>query len=78
MEKLKLSGASNDPSRLWKKVKIWSTYKWLHNGLIVNSETNIASTMNSFFLGKVTRLRDKIPESEEDPLAKLREAMSSR
>ena len=34
--------------------------------------------MNSFFIDKVTRLRNGIPESNTDPSAKLKESMSDR
>ena len=84
-EKLKLSSTENDPGRLWKNVKTWLNWnnsgpptRLFHNGSIVTSPARIAGTMNSFFLGKVAGLRENIPESFTDPMAKLRESMSDR
>ena len=84
-EKLKLSSARNDPSKLWKNIKSWLAWnksgpptRLFHNGKLICSPSGIAGAMNSFFLSKVSGLRDKIPQSSADPLSKLRESMSDR
>ena len=84
-EKRKLSSSMNDPSRLWKNIKSWLAWsnsgpptRLFHNGRLISSPSGIAGEMNSFFLGKVSRLRANIPASQEDPFLKLREAMLHR
>ena len=65
-ERLKLNSTKNDPSTLWKNVKTWLNWnnsgpplRLFHNARLVNSPAGIAGTINSFFLGKVTGLRNK-------------------
>ena len=52
--------------------------KLFHNGKLIGSPADIAGTMNSFFLEKVADLRQNIPESNSDPLARLKEVMEDR
>ena len=84
-EKQKLNSNKQDPSRLWKNVKTWLNWnnsgpptKLFHNGRLVSSPAGIAGAMNSFFLDKVAGLRKRIPDSQGDPMFKLREAMRGR
>ena len=52
--------------------------KLFHCGKLIGSPADIAGTMNSFFLEKVADLRQNIPESNSDPLARLKEVMEDR
>ena len=81
----KLKSAGNTPSDLWKSVKGilgWNRtgppIKLFHEGKYVTSPKGLATTLNSFFINKVRRLRASIPVVEEDPLSKLRESMQNR
>ena len=69
----------------WRNIKGWLNWnnsgppsQLFHLGRIVNAPASIASTMNSFFIDKVTLLRNQIPVNNTDPLAKLRETMNTR
>ena len=42
-----------------------------HLGSHISSPSGLATTMNKFFLDKVKKLRDGIPETQTDPLAKI-------
>jgi hypothetical protein len=82
---MKLNSTKHNPSTLWKNVKTWLNWnnsgppsQLFHNGRLVNSPAGLAGTMNSFFIDKVARLRNGIPASNADPLAKLKESMSDR
>ena len=84
-EKQKLSSTKNHPSTLWKNVKTWLNWnnsgpptRLFHNGRMISSPAGIAGAMNSFFLGKVAGLRLGIPETNTDPMMKLRETMRDR
>jgi hypothetical protein len=84
-EEMKLSSTKHNPSTLWKNVKTWLNWnnsgppsQLFHNGRLVNSPAGLAGTMNSFFMDKVTRLRNGIPASNTDPLAKLKESIRDR
>ena len=84
-ETQELCSRKNDPSALWKSVKSWLQWnnsglptKLFHNGQMISSPAGLASTMNSYFLGKVANLRYSIPEARSDPLIKLRESMTGR
>ena len=45
---------------------------------MISSPARIAGAMNSFFLGKVAGLRAGIPETNTDPMIKMRETMRDR
>ena len=84
-EKEKLDNAKHDPGGLWKNVKgllNWNNSgppsQLFHNGIFVNSPARLAGTMNSFFVDKVAGLRERIPQVNSDPHAKLRESMRNR
>ena len=83
--KMKLDGTQNDPSTLWKSVKTWLNWsktgppsQLFHNGRLITSPAGLAGAMNSFFLSKVAGLRNTIPESNADPMVKLKESMRDR
>ena len=49
-----------------------------NDGHLITSPKVLASTMNLFFLNKIKKLKESIPVSVNDPLAKLKEAMKGR
>ena len=49
-----------------------------HDGKFQNSPAEISRSMNSFFINKVAQLREKIPQVDLDPHAKLREVFQNR
>ena len=84
-EQKKLDSTKHSPSSLWKNVKTWLNWnnsgppsQLFHNGRLINSPSGLAGAMNSFFIEKVSRLRQNIPASNADPLSKLRESMKDR
>jgi hypothetical protein len=84
-EREKLDNAEHDSGSLWKNVKSWLNWnnsgppsQLFHNGEFINTPAGLAGTMNSFFIDKVAMLRDRIPQVNSDPLAKLRESMRNR
>ena len=84
-EQNKLDGSHQDPGATWSTVKSWLSWgstgpptKLFVNGEMVTSPSRLAGAMNDFFLTKVRQLREKIPTSNMDPLAKLRQSMQSR
>ena len=84
-EKQRLDHAQNTSTNLWKNIKGWLNWKsagpptkLFSNGSIINSPSGLATTMNGFFMNKVERLKQGIPDSHSDPLALLKETMSQR
>ena len=84
-ETSKLSNTEHDSGTLWKNVKSFLGWnisgppsQLFHNGQFENSPAGLARTMNNFFIDKVAQLRQRIPQVDLDPLAKLRETLSSR
>ena len=84
-EQMKLDNSEQNPSTLWKNVKGW--LKWglsgpptqlFYNGRLVSSPAGLAGTMNRFFVDKVRLLRNSIPDTDSDPLHKLRESLQDR
>ena len=84
-EQIKLDNSEQNPSTLWKNVKGW--LKWglsgpptqlFYNGRLVSSPAGLAGTMNRFFVDKVRLLRNSIPDTNDDPLHKLRESLQDR
>ena len=83
-QKKKLS-STNNPSDMWKAAKSmlgWSSggppTQLYHLGAYFSSPSGLATTMNKFFLEKVRKLREGIPVTNTDPLARMRESMASR
>ena len=81
----KLSQTDHDSGTLWKNVKGflgWNNSgppsQLFHDGKFENSPAEISRSMNSFFINKVAQLRQKIPQVDLDPHAKLREAFQNR
>ena len=83
-QKRKLS-STNNPSDMWKAAKGilgWSSggppTQLYHLGVYYSSPSGLATTMNRFFLDKVRKLREGIPRTDIDPLARMRESMANR
>ena len=81
----KLDGASHNPETIWRNVKSWLSWgnsgppsKLFIGGEMVSSPYRVSGAMNNYFINKVRLRNERIPESEEDPLQKLRESMRSR
>jgi hypothetical protein len=77
--------STTNPSDMWKAAKAilgWCSggppTQLYHCGAYVTSPSGLASTMNKFFLQKVKQLRDAIPATDSDPLARMRESMAGR
>ena len=84
-EKLKLDNTKHDCNSLWNNVKNWLNWsnsgppsQLFHDGMLINFPARLAGTMNLFFLDKVHKLQEKIPNVDYDPLSKLRQTMESR
>ena len=84
-EKAKLDGTQHNPSILWQNIKGWLNWnnsgpptQLFHLGRMITSPSGLATTMNTFFVNKVTMLRNSIQASDADPLARLRESMEHR
>ena len=84
-EKKKLDDKENTSTEVWRTVKGWLGWggggtptQLFSGGKMVNSPAGLSSTMNKFFLDKIRQLRASVPAVLTDPLAKMREAMSSR
>ena len=84
-EKQRLDHTQNSSTDLWKSIKGWLNWKsagppsqLFSDGELINTPEGLATTMNMFFINKVERLRQGIPNSNTDPLHVLRESMSER
>ena len=84
-EQWKLDSTRHNPNTLWKNVKTWLNWnnsgppsQLFHNGRLTTSPAGLAGSMNAFFMDKVSSLRNDIPASQSDPLAKLKESMKDR
>ena len=83
-EKEKLDDNTNTSTDIWRCVKGWLGWggggtptKLYSGGEIVTSPAGLSSTMNKFFIDKVKNLRNSIPTTDRDPLAKMKEAMEN-
>ena len=83
-EKSQLDHLSNDPTNLWRNVKSW--LGWKNSGpptqlfveKLISKPKEIANTMNTFFVTKVKKLQEKLPDKTGDPTRYLRNAMKNR
>ena len=84
-EKMKLDPSENNCTDIWSTVRGWlgwgntgtpSQIFW--EGKLVSSPRGLSTTMNDFFLEKIKRLRNSIPEPTADPLLRMRQAMTGR
>ena len=73
---------SNDSSKLWRSIKSWLQWKTtgpptqlFHNGQLINSPSGLSQTMNNFFVGKTTTIRNNLPPPTGDPHKTLRSMM---
>ena len=84
-EKEKLDAADNSSTKIWKTVRGWLGWgisatptQIFWEGSLVTSPKGLCMAMNKFFLEKIRKLRDSIPEPTADPLKRLKEAMQGR
>ena len=84
-EEHKLNDTQHDPGTLWRNVKSWLSWgnagppsKLFLDGIMITSPARLAWSMNNFFINKVRQLRARIPHTESDPLAKLKEMFRHR
>ena len=84
-EKNKLDRAQHNSNTIWQNVKSWLSWgnsgppnKLFHNGTIIAKPARVATIMNEYFINKVAKLKNKIPDTQADPLAKLREVFQNR
>ena len=84
-EKQRLDHTQNNSTDLWRSIKGWLNWKsagppsqLFSDGNLINTPEGLATTMNQFFINKVERLRQGIPNNNTDPLQVLRESMSQR
>ena len=84
-ESEKLDLVKNDSTGVWKEVKSWLGWgtsgtptQLFWEGRLITSPLDLANSMNRFFLQKIQILRNSIPDNNEDPMSKLREAMRGR
>ena len=84
-ERHKFSHLENNSSDMWKSLK--SLLSWnsggppsqlLYEGRLVSRPAGLASTMNQYFIDKITGLQEKIPVVDTDPLKYMKEAMAGR
>ena len=84
-ERDKLELEKNSSTGVWQAVKSWLGWgtagtptQLFFEGHLISSPSQLASTMNKFFLEKIQNLRNNIPVTSGDPLKKFREAMEGR
>ena len=84
-QKQKLENCNNDPGKLWKNILGWinwcssgSPTKLYHAGQIVTSPSKLADIMNNFFVDKVAKIRQDLPNPTDDPLRTVKHTMKDR
>ena len=84
-QKQKLENCNNDSGKLWKNILGWlnwcssgSPTKLYHAGQIVTSPARLATIMNTFFVNKISRIRQDLPPATDDPLSTLQHIMKDR
>ena len=78
-QKMKLSSCTHNSGQTWKYVKGWlnwtssgSPTQLFHNGKFVTKPNLLAEIMNSFFIEKINKLKNGLPDIVSDPLSTLR------
>ena len=84
-ETKKLDELGNEPREIWQNVKKFMNWKTTgpptqlaHQGNIINSPNELATTMNDFFINKIKKLEANLPNPSGDPLQYLKKAMQGR
>ena len=85
LQKQKLENCNNDSGKLWKNILGWLSWcssgsptKLYHAGQIVTSPARLATIMNTFFVNKISRIRQDLPPATDDPLSTLQHIMKDR
>ena len=81
----KMSDFGSDTSSIWKNVKSWLGWtsggppsKLLESGNIFSKPSDLARIMNTFFINKVSNLRQNLPQNPGDPLRPVQKLMENR
>ena len=76
---------SQDTGKLWKNMLGWlnwssssSPTKLLCEGQIVSAPSKLANIQNQYYINKVKKIREELPQPRIDPLATLRKRMQGR
>ena len=76
---------SQDTGKLWKNMLGWlnwsssaSPTKQLCEGQIVSAPSKLANIQNQYYINKVKKIREELPQPRIDPLATLRKRMQGR
>ena len=84
-QRLKLDECGQDSSKVWKNVKgilNWQTTgspnQLFYSGSLVVKPQEIAEAQNSYFLEKISLIRENLPAALSDPLTKLKSLMEGR
>ena len=84
-QKEKINQYSNDSSSTWKHIKNWLGWssggppsRLSVNGSIISKPSELAKTMNRFFIEKVRNLRQNLPGSSGNPLDPVRKLIKNR
>ena len=72
----------SDTSSVWKNLKCWNTggppTKLIDDGIIFTKPSDLARTMNTFFINKVKNLRQNLPQNPGDPIQLVQKLMRNR
>ena len=81
----KVSEFGSDSSSIWKNLKNWLCWnkggppsKLIEEGVVYTKPADLARVMNSFFVNKIQKLRQKLPQNPGDPLSLVRKLMQNR
>ena len=81
----KLNNCDQNSGQTWKYVKGWLNWKssgsptqLFHDGILVQKPKVIAEVMNSFFIEKINKLKNSLPNSISDPLANVKKLMRNK
>ena len=81
----KIAGLGSDTSTVWKNLKCWLGWntggpptKLIDDGIVYTKPSDLARTMNSFFITKVRNLRQNLPQNPGDPIKLVRKIMRNR
>ena len=81
----KLINIDTHPKDVWKNIKSLMNMKisgpptqLIHNGNIINSPIDLATTMNDYFIDKIDNLEKNLPQPNGDPHVYLKNIMKDR
>ena len=84
-QKVKLQGLRGGSAKSWKIVKNilnWQTSsspsKLFYKGSLITKAQNVADAQNEFFVTKITKIKEELPNPKSDPLLTLESLMTGR